>query len=178
MGSDPSVGAALRWILQEHGSSMQLDGIRTFWAQNIRQENLTKFTKILKYIKLSCIFFFSKMFRYSHYIHFLQEKSTHFGLRVLTKLGLCVSRHLGVRKSNKTHKGLNYIKSSHIIFSAKISRYSHYIYFLQEEWTYFYLRALKNFGLRKLGHFGPQNLRLLVILKTSNKVFEVMFFDM
>ena len=54
---------------------------------------MTKFTKILNYIKSSCIIFSTKMFRYSHYIYFLQAKSTHFALRVLTNIGLEVLGH-------------------------------------------------------------------------------------
>ena len=37
-------------------------GIETFWAQKIRQENLSWFTKILNYVKFSCIIFCAKLF--------------------------------------------------------------------------------------------------------------------
>ena len=79
-------------------SSIQFGGIGTFWGQKIRQEKLTKFTKILNYIKSSCIIVCTKMSRYSHYIYFLQEKSTHFGLRILTNFGLGVSGHFERKK--------------------------------------------------------------------------------
>ena len=37
-------------------------GIETFWAQKIRQENLSWFTKILNYVKFSCIIFCARLF--------------------------------------------------------------------------------------------------------------------
>ena len=43
------------------------------------------------------------------------------------------------------------------VLCAKISRYSHYIYFLQEESTYFNLRTLKNFGLGYKDIFSLKN---------------------
>ena len=44
-----------------HGVFWRMD-IRTFWVQKIKQENLAKFTKILNYIKSSCIIFCVKLF--------------------------------------------------------------------------------------------------------------------
>ena len=43
-------------------SSIWFESIKTFWAQKIIQEKLTKFTKILNYIKSSCIKKVSKHF--------------------------------------------------------------------------------------------------------------------
>ena len=56
-------------------------------------------------------------------------------------------------------KVLNYIKSSCIIFCAKIFVYSHYIYHVQEESIHFSLRVLRNFGLEASKHFGHKNYR-------------------
>ena len=58
-----------------------------------KSRNLTKLTKILNCTKSSYIMLYTKMSRYSHYTHFLQEESTHVGLRILTKFGVEVSRH-------------------------------------------------------------------------------------
>ena len=49
-----------------------------------------------------------------------------------------------------------YIKSLYITICAKISRYSPHIYFLQQDWTYFGLRALTNSGLGALAQFEPK----------------------
>ena len=38
---------------------------------------------------------------YSHYLYYLQKKSTDFGLRVLTNFALEVSKHFGLKKSYK-----------------------------------------------------------------------------
>ena len=51
---------------------------------------------------------------------------------------------------------MNYIKSLYITFCAKISRYSPHIYFLQQDWTYFGLRALTDSGLGALAQFEPK----------------------
>ena len=56
-----------------------LVGMETFWAQKIRQEKLTQFTKIFKNIKSSCIIFSSKMSRYSYLLYiFLTRKINTF----------------------------------------------------------------------------------------------------
>ena len=65
------------------------------------------------------------------YVYILQEKSTHFGLRVLTNFGLEVSGHFEL-----------YQVLMHNFFCVKMSRYSHYIYFLQEKSTHFHRRVL------------------------------------
>ena len=83
-------------------------GIGTFWAQNIIQEKLTNFTKILNYIKYSCIISCAKMYRYSNNIYILQDKSTYFGLRVLTNFDLGVSKHCVPK--NHTKKSEKFIK--------------------------------------------------------------------
>ena len=67
--------------------------IETFWAQKIIQEKFSRFTKVLNYIKSSCIIFCTKMFGYSHCIYRLQEESIHFSLRVLRNFGLEASKH-------------------------------------------------------------------------------------
>ena len=80
----------------------------TFWTQKIIQEKSTKFIKILNYIKSSCITFCVQMFRYSEYIHCLQEISTDFGLQVLINFGLKVLKHFRPKnhrgKIDKIHK--------------------------------------------------------------------------
>ena len=80
--------------------------------------------------------FCTKMSRYFHYIYFLNKKSTHCHLRVLTNFDLGVSGHFEHKKSHKTNlqnsqEFLNYIKSSCMIFSAKIIGYYQVMYFLQ-----------------------------------------------
>ena len=56
--------------------------IITFWAQKIIQEKSIIFTKVLNYIKSSCIIFCAKMSLYSGYTYCLQRELTHFSLRV------------------------------------------------------------------------------------------------
>ena len=90
------------------------------------------------------------MSRYSHYIYFLQEKSTHFHGRVLTNFGPGVSGHFEPKKSYKKNQQnsqefVNHIKSSSMIFSAnsdnsniayiKIQHGNHCIKYL-EIWTH------------------------------------------
>ena len=67
-------------------SGIHLTGIRTFWHKKSK-EKLTKLINILNYIKSLCTIFLVKMFRYSHYIYYLQEESTHFHRRVLINFG-------------------------------------------------------------------------------------------
>ena len=95
-------------------SSISFGGIGTFSAQKLIQEELTKFTKILNYIKSSCIVFWPKMPGYSHYMYYLQKESTHCDLKVLIKFCLKVLGHFGPKKSYKKNqqnaqKFLNYI---------------------------------------------------------------------
>ena len=80
--------------------------------------------------------FCTKMSRYFHYIYFLNKKSTHCHLRVLTNFDLGVSGHFEHKKITqdkftKFTRTLNYIKSSCMIFSAKIIGYYQVMYFLQ-----------------------------------------------
>lgn len=65
--------------------------LKHFEHMKIKQEKLIKLVKILNYVKFSYTIFCAKMFGYSHYTYCLQDKSTHFGLRVLTDFGLEVS---------------------------------------------------------------------------------------
>ena len=78
------------------------------------------------HFKLDQVFmhnFSVKMSRYSHYIYFLQEKSTYFNRRVLTNFGSGVSGHFEPKESYKKNQQnlqefVNHIKSSCMIFSA------------------------------------------------------------
>ena len=93
-------------------------GYRKFLAQKFIKKSM-KFTKVLNYIKSSCIIYEAKMFGYYHYIYFLQEESIHFGQWVLKKFGLEVSEHFGPKKSQKknqknSQRFLNYTKSSYV----------------------------------------------------------------
>ena len=135
-----------RLITQNHRlltSSIQFGDIRRFLAQKIRQEKLTKFIKILNNIKSLYITFSAQMSMYSHYIYFLQEAFSNFGLVIL--------EHFGPRKIYKFTKVLNYIKSSCIIFCVKMPRYSNYIYFLLEKLTYFGLKGYWKFSSEGIG---------------------------
>ena len=67
--------------------------LKHFGHMKIIQEKLIKLVKFLNYIKFSYTIFCAKMFGYSHYTYCLQDKSTHFGLRVLTNFGLELSGH-------------------------------------------------------------------------------------
>ena len=42
------------------------------------------------------------MFEYFHYIYYLLEEQTHFGLRVLTDVSLEVSKHFGPKNHKRT----------------------------------------------------------------------------
>ena len=135
-----------RLITQNHRlltSSIEFGDIRRFLAQKIRQEKLRKFIKILNNIKCLYITFCAQMSRYSHYIYFLQEAFSNFGLRVL--------EHFGPRKIYKFTKVLNYVKSSCIIFYVRMSRYFNYIYFLLEKLTYFGLKGYWKFSSKGIG---------------------------
>lgn len=61
------------------------------------------------------------------------------------------------QKVDKIHKSLSYIKSSCIMFWAKMFGDSYYIFCLQEESTHFCLRFFIHFDLGVLGRFGPRN---------------------
>lgn len=115
-------------------SLMQLGGIKIFQSQKIRQEQLTKFTNILNYIKTSCIVFCIKMSRYSHCIYISYKKNHHIFIEGNSSKRVLVWKYRDIlspknyrRKIGKTHK------FSIIIFSAKISSYSKIIYCVQEE---------------------------------------------
>ena len=60
------------------GGEVKVVGI--FWALKIIQKDLTKFTKILIYIKTLCIIFCVKMCQYFHDIFSSQNESICFGL--------------------------------------------------------------------------------------------------
>ena len=49
-------------MIQYNKSSIQNGGISTFWAQKIRQEKFSQFTKIMNFIKSVCINFCVEMF--------------------------------------------------------------------------------------------------------------------
>ena len=70
-----------------------LSVLKHFGHIKIIQEKLIKLVKILNYIKFSYTIFCAKMFGCFHYTYCLQDKSTHFDLRVLTNFGLEVSGH-------------------------------------------------------------------------------------
>ena len=57
------------------------------------------------------------------------------------------------RKIYKIHKDFELYKVFMHNFCTKMSRYSHYLHFLQEKSTDFSLRLLTNFGRVVLGHF-------------------------
>ena len=52
----------LKFLIQNYGFTPMMQDIEPFWDQKIIQEILTKFTKILNYIKSSCIIFCAKLF--------------------------------------------------------------------------------------------------------------------
>ena len=113
-------------------------GVSSVWAQKITQEELTKFIKILNYIKCWYIIFFGKMSEDSHYIYCLQNESKIFGLRVSISFDLGVSvqfepKNIIQEKSLKFAKIFNYTKTSSIIFYPKLRRYLHYLYCLHQE---------------------------------------------
>lgn len=100
--------------------------IRTFFAQKCIPKKLTKFSKVLYYIKSSCINFCVKMSEYFYYIHYLQKESTHFHQSFLANSGMEVLRYFQSKKSQKknwqnSQECLNYIKSSCLIFSATMA---------------------------------------------------------
>ena len=53
---------------------MSVEGIGTFWAQEIAQEKLAILTKVLNYTKSSCVVLYAKMSQYFHYTYCLQEE--------------------------------------------------------------------------------------------------------
>ena len=112
-------------------SSMWVEGIRnTFWAKKITQGKSTIFTKILNYSNFSCIIFFNKMSRYSHYAYCLQNEFTSFGLRATIYFGLELLGQFvpenHKQKIRNIHKDLNYTKFSWTIFYAKLYWYLHF----------------------------------------------------
>ena len=89
----------------------------TFWDQKIKQEILTKFTKILNYIKSSCMMFCAKLFQYFQYI-LPRKKSAHFGLEVPKHywsggFETFWTHKIIQEKLKNVTKVLNYIKSSY-----------------------------------------------------------------
>ena len=58
-------------ILGTFTNSVYIGGIGSFLVQKVVEKNFLKFTKILYYIKSSCIIFCTKMFGYSHFIDFI-----------------------------------------------------------------------------------------------------------
>ena len=64
-------------------------------------KKLKKFTKFLNYIKSSCVIFCDKMFKYSHYIYYLQDESTNFGVRVLRNFDLRCQNILSQKNHTK-----------------------------------------------------------------------------
>ena len=69
-------------ILAKKRITIWFGAIKTFLAQKVLHEKLTKFTKIVKYIciKTSRIAFAAKISRYSRYRHCLQNEWTSFSL--------------------------------------------------------------------------------------------------
>ena len=95
----------------------------------------------------------------SHLLYYLEKIALPIGQssNAMVVYDFGVSKHVGLKKPDKKltkfAKTLNYIKSSCVIFCAKIIGYSHDIYCLQEESTHSGLRLLKNLDLEVLKHF-------------------------
>ena len=95
-----------------------------------------------------------------HSITRVTEKREMFAIVYeLWNIGTFWTQKIIQEKSTKFIKILNYIKSSCITFCVQMSRYSEYIYCLQEISTDFGLKVLINFGLKVLKHFRPKNHR-------------------
>ena len=88
------------WFLP---SSIICGSMEVFCAQKIIQEKFTKLAKIFNFIKSSRIIVWSKIFKYHLYIYFFQDKSTHFGLRVLINFVSEISGDFS-SQSNQTRK--------------------------------------------------------------------------
>ena len=96
------------------------------------KEKFTLFTKVLNYVKSSCIIFYIKMSQYSQYTYCLQKESTHCGLRVSTHFGLEVLVQFGMENhkrkvSNNLKTFFNYTNFSWIVFYTKLSQYPKYL---------------------------------------------------
>ena len=90
--------------------------IGIFWGQKIRQEKLTKFTKILNYIKFSPIFVCKCLDISIIYISYSYKKNQHILVQRYWQISV---RGIGTFWT---------ISSLHVCFlCVKMSRYSHYI---------------------------------------------------
>ena len=81
-----------------HVSSMWVGGIVAVSAQKFIQQILVKLTKILNHTRSSCIIFCAND------TYYLQEESTHFGLRVSANVGLEVSIQSEGKNFDKENK--------------------------------------------------------------------------
>ena len=88
----------LKMVKMSHVSSMWVEGIVTVSAQKFIQQILVKLAKILNHTRSSCIIFCAND------TYYLQEESTHFGLRVSTNVGLEVSIQFEGKKFDKENK--------------------------------------------------------------------------
>ena len=88
----------LKMVKMSHVSSMWAEGIVTVSAQKFIQQILVKLAKILNHTRSSCIIFCAND------TYYLQEESTHFGLRVSTNVGLEVSIQFEGKKFDKENK--------------------------------------------------------------------------
>ena len=96
-------------------SSIRFGAIKIFYVKKVIREKSTKFTKILNYIKYSCIIFCAKFLDIPT-IYIVYKEN--FGLRVLKQFDLKVSKHFGPTipyKKNRINaqKILNCIKTSY-----------------------------------------------------------------
>ena len=73
-----TVVVVYKWAGGGGGGEVKVIGI--FWALKIMQKKLTKFTKILIYIKTLCIIFFFKICQYFNDIFSSRNESIFFGL--------------------------------------------------------------------------------------------------
>lgn len=110
---------------------MWVKGIRTFWTQQTTQEKLTTFTKILSYTKPSSIIFYAIISQFSYCAYSTQEESTHFGLMVLTRIGLVITGQFIIENhkqkiSNIPKDFLNYTDFLCKLSYTKLSLFTYY----------------------------------------------------
>ena len=85
-------------------SNIQYVCVGTFWVQKVRQEKLTKFTKVFELYQVFHVYFLEPNFSNIPNIYHSQKELTYFGRKVSTHVGLGVLAHFWPKESDKILK--------------------------------------------------------------------------
>ena len=125
-------GACAGMCACDRTHQMEKTGYWDIWGQKIRQEKLTKFTKILNYIKFSPIFVCKCLDISIIYISYSYKKNQHILVQRYWQISV---RGIGTFWT---------ISSLQVCFlCVKISRYSHYILLTKRIYKFWVQRFLK-----------------------------------